>query len=335
MEKGKLLERAYIKLESALIANDPKLNHGDFKFESNVIRVIDGVKYEVDVMITVNGGSDYESVFLVECKNWVHKKVDPKEISHFQQKIDAFKATKGFFVGTMFSKYAVALTEKNSRLDILYVDADFENPAEIKGVCFELPHRRKYIEQGFLTVGEDPKNPSSNSVDLDEDPIIEQKDKKGTLSSLVKEAVDIFSKSCTKFGEDLPVGLNIWETAFTIKTTSFGIPDYGVDIDRIYFKFRVGIIKPLEIFSSKFDFKTKGRIYTYSYNIPNTSVYMEINYMNINSEEDNIVELTKTPGEPEKAGFELEVDGGFLDAIERELSDKEKQGITDHIHYHK
>lgn len=140
-EKGKTLEKVVESIEKAIIQFNPRLKNADFSIKRNKIEIIEGVKYEADLYIKVDFGSSYELIYIFECKNWDNKKVNPKEVSYFSEKINAFKAQRGFFVYKDISEFAIARAKHDPRIelvkakDFLGDDVPFEYPTvAIKGL---------------------------------------------------------------------------------------------------------------------------------------------------------------------------------------------------------
>jgi hypothetical protein len=136
-EKGKRLEKVVESIEKAIIQFNPRLKNANFSIKRNKIEIIEGVKYEADLYIKVDFGSGYELIFIFECKNWDNEKVNPKELSYFSEKINAFKAQRGFFVYKDISEFAIARAKLDLRIelvkakDFLGDDIPFEYPIVI------------------------------------------------------------------------------------------------------------------------------------------------------------------------------------------------------------
>ncbi len=140
-EKGKTLEKVVESIEKAIIQFNPRLKNANFSIKRNKIEIIEGVKYEADLYIKVDFGSSYELIFIFECKNWDNEKVNPKEVSYFSEKINAFKAQRGLFVYKDISEFAIARAKHDPRIelvkakDFLGDDIPFEYPTlAIKGL---------------------------------------------------------------------------------------------------------------------------------------------------------------------------------------------------------
>ena len=101
-------------------------------------KAIHGVPIEVDIYIVIYEGTEYESIHLLECKNWDKQKVSPTEIRNFIDKIDAFNANKGMLVSPEYTKRAIKRAEQEHRLSCIKVEKDFLPPFESKNLIFEL-----------------------------------------------------------------------------------------------------------------------------------------------------------------------------------------------------
>jgi hypothetical protein len=56
--------------ETTILKSSPSLREGSYSIESKQIRIVEGVRHEFDIVVTVDGGAGYMSTFLSECKNW-------------------------------------------------------------------------------------------------------------------------------------------------------------------------------------------------------------------------------------------------------------------------
>jgi hypothetical protein len=110
-EKGDRLERAVRAIEQAILRDFPAYSDKTFRFASKKIVNSGGVHHEIDVHVEVELGPGYNSVFIFECKNW-EENVGKNEIIVFQEKIDATRAQRGFFVARGYTKDAVVQAAK-------------------------------------------------------------------------------------------------------------------------------------------------------------------------------------------------------------------------------
>src|SRR6266487_6296745 len=116
--KGDALEKAVQLIETYILGTNPATKEAIVTFEPKKIVVVDGVKHEIDIYITIDLGKGYESVFIFECKNW-QEAVGKNEIIVFSEKIDAVQAQKGYFIAKKFGEYAQAQAKKDKRLELL------------------------------------------------------------------------------------------------------------------------------------------------------------------------------------------------------------------------
>jgi Restriction endonuclease len=123
--KGTALEDAVRAIEDTILRSSPGLSEGTFRFQSNRIVKIGGVRHEIDIFVTAALPSGYESTFIFECKNW-QAKVGKNEIIVFAEKIASLGAQRGFFVASSFTKDARAQAAKDIRIQLL--TASFVKP---------------------------------------------------------------------------------------------------------------------------------------------------------------------------------------------------------------
>jgi Restriction endonuclease len=118
IEKGDALHNAVLAIERVILANSPSLKEDSFRLEQKKVVVVDEVRHEIDVFVTVEPASGYSSVHIFECKNW-QKSVGKAEIVDFSEKVRALNAAHGYFVAKSFTKYAKAQAKKDKRLTLL------------------------------------------------------------------------------------------------------------------------------------------------------------------------------------------------------------------------
>lgn len=135
--KGSLLEDAVELIEKAIFQNNPDIKESNFSIERNKICIVDGVKHEVDIYVTVDVGYGYKSTYIFECKNW-KKRVGKNEIVQLSEKIRSIGATFGYFVAKEYSKYAIAQSRLDNRLELVCV-------TEHEGRTFSVPGEFHYL----------------------------------------------------------------------------------------------------------------------------------------------------------------------------------------------
>jgi hypothetical protein len=120
-EKGEALEAAVRAIESVILKESPALREDTFVIESRKVLLVEGVRHELDLFVTVDHGQGYKAVFVFECKNWSASPVGKNEIIVFSEKIDAVQAQRGFFVAKSYTGDAEAQAKKNPRITLLTV----------------------------------------------------------------------------------------------------------------------------------------------------------------------------------------------------------------------
>lgn len=127
-EKGDLLEYAVHKIEETLIASYPSLAGTEATIERNRIFVVDGVRHEADLWVTVSPGTPYETCHLIECKNRA-KPVGTDEIDKLANKRARVGAHKALLIARRFTDGAVKLA-KRSHIELVRVSEDFWPPLD-------------------------------------------------------------------------------------------------------------------------------------------------------------------------------------------------------------
>src|SRR5262245_8965368 len=116
--KGNRLELAVQTIERAILLSNPALAHAKVEIEPKKCVVVDGVKHEIDVFVSLDNGGGYQSIYIFECKNW-EEPVGKNEIIIFIEKIRACRATKGWFVAQRFGSFAHAQSALEHRCELL------------------------------------------------------------------------------------------------------------------------------------------------------------------------------------------------------------------------
>lgn len=119
-ELGNALEEAVRMIEMVILGVDPNAIDSPITIERKKIVVVEGVRHEIDIYITINNGRGYTSRFIFECKNW-QDKVDKNEIIIFARKIQDVRAQKGYFVARRFTRDAIAQAERDG-IELLTAD---------------------------------------------------------------------------------------------------------------------------------------------------------------------------------------------------------------------
>jgi hypothetical protein len=84
-QKGDALEKAVQLIETYILGTHPATKEATITIEPKKIIVVNDVKHEIDLYITLDFGR-YDASYIFECKNW-KKKVDKDEIIVFAKKI--------------------------------------------------------------------------------------------------------------------------------------------------------------------------------------------------------------------------------------------------------
>lgn len=125
--KGSALERAVYLIQQSILESDPKFAGQEFRVDPNQTVTRDGVRHEIDVLVTTNPGTDYESRLIFECKNWTAP-VGKNEIVILSEKVSVLPASRGFIVAASLTGDAEAQLRKDPRLRWVKVSPYFDSP---------------------------------------------------------------------------------------------------------------------------------------------------------------------------------------------------------------
>src|SRR6266568_3125088 len=128
--KGDALEKAVQLIEAYILGTTPTTKEAIVTIEPKKIVVVNGVKHEIDIYITIDYGKGYKAIFIFECKNW-KKKVDKDEIIVFSKKIEVVHAQTGYFIAKSFTKDAEAQAEQDGRLILLIATEELETSTRL------------------------------------------------------------------------------------------------------------------------------------------------------------------------------------------------------------
>ena len=117
-EKGNALEEAVHMIETVILGANSTTKETTVTIEPKKVMVIEGVKHEIDIFITIDYGRGYNAIFIFECKNW-KEAVGKNEIIVFSEKIKDVQAQKGYFIAKSFGEYAVAQSKQDKRVELL------------------------------------------------------------------------------------------------------------------------------------------------------------------------------------------------------------------------
>ena len=106
-ELGDALERAVRAIEETIIRSDPGLSGAPFKIVPNAVITQNGERYEIDVHVTVNDGSSYQTVHFFECKNR-KEPASQADVTLLADKVRILGASRGILVSKAFTSCARA-----------------------------------------------------------------------------------------------------------------------------------------------------------------------------------------------------------------------------------
>ncbi len=128
--KGDALEKAVQLLEAYILGTNPSTKEAIVTIEPKKIVVVNGVKHEIDIYITIDYGKGYKAIFIFECKNWT-KKVDKDEIIVFSKKVEVVHAQTGYFIAKSFTRDAEAQAEQDGRLKLLTATEELDTSTHL------------------------------------------------------------------------------------------------------------------------------------------------------------------------------------------------------------
>ncbi len=128
--KGDALEKAVQLLEAFILGTNPATKDAMVTIEPKKIVVVNGVKHEIDIYITIDYGKGYKAIFIFECKNWT-KKVDKDEIIVFSKKVEVVHAQTGYFIAKSFTRDAEAQAEQDGRLKLLIATEELDTSTRL------------------------------------------------------------------------------------------------------------------------------------------------------------------------------------------------------------
>lgn len=123
-EKGNQLEEAIERIEHAILGKHAGKGRPDIQIERNKRLKINGIGYEVDLLVTLNPDTNYETKFVFECKNWYAKKVRKNEVTDLIDTVEALEANKGYLMAKEFNSGAINKAKECKRIELLSVNDD-------------------------------------------------------------------------------------------------------------------------------------------------------------------------------------------------------------------
>lgn len=109
-ELGDALERAVRAIEELVIKSDPALSRSRFKITPNAVISRNGERYQIDILVTVNEGTGYETSHLFECKNR-KEPASQNDVTLLAEKVRVLRAAKGTLISREFTSCAKAKAE--------------------------------------------------------------------------------------------------------------------------------------------------------------------------------------------------------------------------------
>jgi hypothetical protein len=119
-DKGRALEEAVAFIEKTILETDPSLANRTIRIEVRKRVVVANVPYEIDLWVELEGPKGYDSLFVLECKNW-EDKVGKDEVTVLSDKVNAVQAQRGFLVAGAFTSGARARAALDPRVRLLEV----------------------------------------------------------------------------------------------------------------------------------------------------------------------------------------------------------------------
>src|SRR6266446_9598922 len=116
-DKGDALENAVAAIEEVILQSSAGIGRRPIIEKKKVI-MVNGVRHEIDVYVTVDLAPGYKPIFIFECKNW-KEAVGKNEIIIFSKKIDVSHATSGCFVAKSYTSDAVNQAKQDPRITLL------------------------------------------------------------------------------------------------------------------------------------------------------------------------------------------------------------------------
>ena len=123
--KGDALEKAVQLIETYILGSNPATKEAIVTIEPKKTVIVNKVKHEIDIYITIDYGKGYKGYFIFECKNWT-KKVDKDEIIVFSKKVEVVNAQTGYFIAKGFTRDAEAQAEQDGRLKLLIATEELD-----------------------------------------------------------------------------------------------------------------------------------------------------------------------------------------------------------------
>ncbi len=167
-DKGDALENAVAAIEEVILQSSAGIGRRPIIEKKKVI-MVNGVRHEIDVYVTVDLAPGYKPIFIFECKNW-KEAVGKNEIIIFSEKIDASHANSGCFVAKSYTTDAVSQAKQDPRITLLLAaEYDPETGPEVFQFFTRSPEMTKLDVTMFKpgSRGLDPKPISIEAAHLE------------------------------------------------------------------------------------------------------------------------------------------------------------------------
>jgi len=261
--KGDALEDAVRMVEMVILGADPSAIDSPIKIERKKIIIVQGVRHEIDIYITITNGKGYISTFIFETKNW-QAKIDKDEIIVFAQKVRDVRASQGYFIAKRFTRYAIAQAKRDgiellTADDVIDVLPPFLNDFCIRGNNIISPETTINVnvvapgpeKQGYL-----PGYNIESFVRYKEEGLLLGKLVERLQHQIINDYMNQLPQSASKSEK---------QRYKTIKSMRFSPGELfieGLECQEIQFHivWETRLIRP--VITSTFDIKTRGRVIT-------------------------------------------------------------------------
>ncbi|HEY1936511.1 MAG TPA: restriction endonuclease [Candidatus Angelobacter sp.] len=267
LEKGNSLERAVGAIESAILQTEPSAKGKTFTLEFKKIIIVNYVRHEIDVYVTVHFAPGYVSVFIFECKNWAEP-IGKNEIIIFSEKVKTIGASHGYFVGTNFTKDAIAQAKTDNRLTLL--KATEHDPLQLSSLK-AYAVGQKYLSYGATVWAKDGSQLVLNDVSHQ----FPYQGTMTTLEQLLRDSIRKESKERLRdFASDKAAGTYDFDLEFVRHFSPGELEILGKDVEKINITAKTTVeVIPQPVISS-FDIESRGRVISYApINMPQGGVF--------------------------------------------------------------
>jgi hypothetical protein len=258
--KGSVLEKAVRLIQESILKSDPKFAGIEFSIEHNQILTIAGVRHEIDVLVKTLPSSQYESIWIFECKNW-SKPVGKNEVIVLAEKVKAAGATRGFLVAREFTSDAKAQVALDNRLSLVYCTDEFSTnfTIELTHVIHEPEPVRLLIKQRGAPPLNRPDNLDWRNISCQLNG--NQTDIRQFVLDYVEKAIRTDQKNNQQ--KNSRVSSHYGSTSFLIEfeLSEFSINGKDIQYIRVDLDFWVKVQKLKLI--SKFELKNQGRVFSF------------------------------------------------------------------------